>query len=227
MLPRHGQAQQSNDPLQGENALNFQPIAKNLDDRAYMLRAAAWRWKPFEPHQIFVCWENPSEAYKPQMAEVQSAIRSTWQAYSSISFVWSSNACTERSVGIRIEIADAGAVTQGLGRQVDGVHNGMTLNFDFRNWNTGCRDASVYDTCVKAVAVHEFGHAIGFAHEQNRPDTPGECAQPAQGPNGDAMLTPWDVHSVMNYCNPTYINGGVLSQLDIQALQTVYGKPQT
>ena len=81
------------------------------------------------------------------------------------------------------------------------------------------------DYCIKAIAVHEFGHAIGFAHEQNRPDTPGECQQPKQGENGDLLLTPYDPNSVMNYCNQKYNNDGKLSPLDIGAVQKLYGKP--
>jgi hypothetical protein len=98
----------------------------------------------------------------------------------------------------------------------------MVLNFTFENWNTSCKGKRDY--CIYAIAVHEFGHAIGFAHEQNRPDTVGDCAQLKQGTSGDTMhLTPWDLHSVMNYCNPQYNNDGKLSPFDIKAVRYVYG----
>ncbi len=46
----------------------------------------------------------------------------------------------------------------------------------------------------------------------------------AQGPgDGAEMLTPYDPHSVMNYCNPKYNNDGRLSVWDIAALQRMYG----
>jgi hypothetical protein len=70
--------------------------------------------------------------------------------------------------------------------------------------------------------MHEFGHAIDFAHEQNRFDTPGECQKPKQGTDGDLLLTPYDHASVMNYCNKKYGNHGQLSQGDIESVQTIY-----
>jgi hypothetical protein len=74
--------------------------------------------------------------------------------------------------------------------------------------------------------VHEFGHALGYSHEQNRFDAPGECAELKQGPNGDNVsLTSYDPNSVMNYCNPVYNNAGKLSEKDIKALQILYGAP--
>jgi hypothetical protein len=38
------------------------------------------------------------------------------------------------------------------------------------------------------------------------------------------MLTPYDPSSVMNYCNLKYNNEGLLSKMDIAALQTLYGQ---
>lgn len=77
--------------------------------------------------------------------------------------------------------------------------------------------------CVRAIAAHEFGHALGFAHEQNRSDAPAWCRDQAQGHDGDIFMTPYDSQSIMNYCNPAWNNNGGLSANDIAGLQFWYG----
>lgn len=131
--------------------------------------------------------------------------------------------CATLNKGIRIRIEDSGPHTKGLGNQLDGKLDGMVLNFTFENWSEGCKTQREF--CIRAIAVHEFGHALGFAHEQNRFDAPGECRKLAQATDPDRLLTPYDPNSVMNYCNDKYNNNGKLSTLDVAAVQFLYGSP--
>jgi hypothetical protein len=171
---------------------------------------------------IFVCWENLSQAYAPQADAVRAAVAGTWEKESSVRFVgW--QACAADNAGVRVRIDDAGPHTKRLGRRLDRLPNGMVLNFEFKNWNLTCADTKPF--CIRVIAVHEFGHALGFAHEQNRFDAPGECQQLKQGTTGDLLLTPYDPMSVMNYCNAKYNNNGALSDLDVKAVREIYGAP--
>jgi hypothetical protein len=214
-------------PILGGDNLIFginRQLQRDIIDRAYPLMAVKW---PF--NRIFVCWEEKDPKFENERKLVRKAIHNTWESYSTLKFGtddeqddWS--ACKPGFGGIRIHVEDVGPHTIALGNRLASKPNGMVLNFTYQNWSQGCQ--SMLDFCDKSIAVHEFGHAIGFAHEQNRPDTPGECNEPAQGGSGDTLLTPWDPNSVMNYCNPKYNNNGELSHFDIVAVQYIYGAPK-
>ncbi|QSQ20116.1 VCBS repeat-containing protein [Pyxidicoccus parkwayensis] len=169
--------------------------------------------------RISVCWENPTAANATERAWTQSAAEGTWGSVSAVDFVgWGT--CTSTSRGIRIQIADEGPHVKQLGSRLDGYVNGMVLNFTFANWGQSCQSQREY--CIRAGAVHEFGHALGFAHEQNRPDRPSTCTEPAQGSNGNLMIGAWDLQSVMNYCNPNWNGNGQLSATDIAGVVQLY-----
>jgi hypothetical protein len=198
-------------------------------DFGYVFQDLIWPKESDGRTVVFVCWE-PSilTQYPKETRWVQASVTDSWQRSSRLEFRgWAE--CSERNAGIRIAVLTTGPRVKEFGKNLDGVSSGMELNFTFDTWSSSCKVSdAAREMCIRSIAVHEFGHAIGFAHEQDRADTPGECAQKqSTGTTGNlSILTPYDPKSVMNYCNSTYNNDGKLSVLDVQSVQKIYGKPQ-
>jgi hypothetical protein len=176
---------------------------------------------------IPVCWETFDADSATERGWVQDAVQRSWEAASNVRFTgWGQ--CAATSKGIRIRVADEVKAPHvlSLGTGIDGVASGMSLNFTFLNWGESCYlyGEDERQGCVRSIAVHEFGHALGFAHEQNRPDTnTTTCTNEPQGEDGDTLFALWDLSSVMNYCNPSFNNNGELSAADAAGARALYG----
>lgn len=187
------------------------------DDEWYgtVLRASRW-----EDPKIRVCWENSSPVDAQYRAVVQRAVAETWEKASSRIKFWGWEKCDDQLIGIRIKIAEEDAHVEKVGRFLGGRPNGLVMNFIFQRWNTRC--ATTKEACVYALAVHEFGHVLGFTHEQNRTDAPPECRLDSQGIDGDYNVTKYDATSIMNYCKSEWYGDGKLSALDLEAVTEFY-----
>jgi hypothetical protein len=199
--------------------LQFGAIDPALQDYGYVEWAARWF-----SNVIAVCWEDATSNQQERLW-VEQAVESTWVAHSGVVLLgW--DQCTSLSRGIRIAVEDTPTAPKTIvGRSIDGQPQGMRLNFTFIRWGTPCQKTR--ENCIISIAVHEFGHALGFAHENLRPDAPavqkiaamgGDGSQPAEG----KILTLYDPHSVMNYCNVVYNNSGQLSPLDVEAIRILF-----
>ena len=97
-------------------------------------------------------------------------------------------------------------------------------------------DTSAFQQQFRYEVIHEFGHALGFDHEQERPDNwnlgaPVYCPllDDEQGADsGGTYLTSYfDRDSIMNYCSSEPLAGGLrtlLSSGDIYGARQAYGR---
>lgn len=155
---------------------------------------------------ISVCFDFDGFDDKKTWVREKLTGPTSWSAHAQITFVgWFRCAPSDRGIRIR---NGTGSVAYSLG-PVDGTVI-LDLKMDIPE-----------RIRLEWEAMHEFGHALGFSHEQNRYDAPAACQALAQGQNGDTIYGPYDPDSIMNYCAPADPD---LSAGDIAGVQFAYGR---
>ena len=211
---------------------------QQIDPEGYVDRAGIWNHR-----HIPVCWESSAESYGTEKQWVQAAVLRAIEGddgrVSAVRFVDQADGrgawpeCLENDLGIRIAVRD-GQPRSLVGQQWTEVGGnkveaptGMTLNFEFKRAFLAC--APKREHCIKAIAVHEFLHALGFLHEHLRPDTSPQCRKEFPG-YGDfpghspLQVGEYDPDSYVNYCRNIYAGDIQLSEGDLFVLRTFYSQ---
>lgn len=197
------------------------------------------------PVTIPVCWAGPEDPTPNTLLDgsvitestlrgwVREVVESQWSRFARVNFTgW--GACGASSPGVRLVLATptrpgAPGWDSGTGQPTSGD---ILLARDGIN-NTQCRvNATVYQRCVKSMALHTFGHVLGFNHQESRTDyfqtnAHTDCRRVSIG-TSDQLLGGYDLASTMSTCGQPSDQPAtfktVLSPADIAAAQAAFGR---
>jgi hypothetical protein len=188
----------------------------------YLANAQTWA---SNGNYIPICWHNADgSGLFPEREIAQNAVDRTWGANSDLQLDWRGTCPTTDEQGRFLMFGITQSTTENMGITPD---LGMA-NFSWPSSNyPGPRIWFKTDVSLgrlEYLAVHEFGHALGFRHEQERPESEAaDCRGTDSGVQSGVALTPYDSDSIMNYCNSSGNSAGGITQYDKDGIAKVYG----
>lgn len=191
------------------------------------------------PVTIPVCWAGFDDARPIALLDgttfpeatlrvlAREAVESQWSRFARVNFTgW--GLCGANATGIKLVLSEVNRPGASAGWDPGAFPNGET--FFARNGLTdGCRaNSTTFQRCIKAQALHTFGHVLGFKHQENRADTPAPACFRETVVVGDQLLGAFDISSTMSICGqpittPTSFKTA-LSPGDIASAQVAYGR---
>jgi len=181
--------------------------AENVDslhDDLYVLSTALWN----SAETIPVCWDDPDALANASDKEGVHRGAQSWADVANIFFSGWENSCPGSGFyGIEIVPRPNKAyLTSSLGKPVSGFNTMLVgVEANLVDEADRCKDGQMPNRqdCIMINSRHEWGHVLGFSHDNNRPDK--DCLRDPDGPNGDTLLgnpNPGpDYYSVMSYCS--------------------------
>jgi hypothetical protein len=193
--------------------------AGTSEDPLYGLGSLAQAW----PNgMVSVCFESGT-GHPALQQKIPGILKASWGTAANLSFV-GFGVCSGTSNQVRVSFS----TVQNFRGATDNLGYGqrtISLIFD---------DTSPFTHFTYEV-IHEFGHALGFAHEMKRPDNwrngtalqcppvPGDESQYALATGGINLTSTYDAASIMNYCPGGFRT--TLSAGDIAGARAAYGAP--
>ncbi len=182
------------------------------------LSANVFRQSLWPSTTIHVCFMNGTSANAAQRQWVRDAIKREYEDRNIFRFVgWSSTCAKAPTYAVRINISDERGRSR-VGRT--SAVPSMTMSLTHQNFMSWCsRSKATLKKCVEGTAIHEFGHAVGLIHEQDRGDS--TCHSGVNASINGFPVGFYDPESIMNYCNPKVYLDPRLSAGDVAGARHV------
>lgn len=188
-------------------------------------------------NHVPMCWHEllqfPSvESAKEAQAFVRKTIEEGWISHLNLRITWEECPTSGPKKHVRVKLRSGDASNHGttikVGMEALSTSDqrpipppndppGLLMGFP-ANWNQDDHTRAEF----RSLILHEFGHILGFDHEQRRTDGPvGVACYENSFPNA-IKLGPADPQSIMgwSYCTEAL---GILTANDINAARSVYG----
>ncbi|MCP3102120.1 M57 family metalloprotease [Myxococcus sp. K15C18031901] len=179
------------------------------------------KWNDTQKKNITYCVNTSFGTNYNAAVTAMANAAAAWEAAANVDFVYVSGqdaTCTASNGNVVFDVRPVNSGGQYLARAFfpDDVRANRNVLIDTSSFG------NVSPWTLTGILRHELGHTLGFRHEHTRPES-GTCFEDSNW----RQLTAYDSKSVMHYpqCNGTQTGDLVLTALDIQGAQALYGAP--